>query len=324
MAQHEHDLAVSSQTSFRGGPGRGPLGHANTVLHRGADGLVATGAHRPASGGAAGAAPVAGPHPDNYVDPVAKYILVEEADKRFRLVGLAPEARVTLHEQSGLQAGADNRVRIANTTTWPNSVHGHCIITYPDKNQYIGSGTMVNRHHVITAGHVVFSKANGGWATSIQFNAAQNDGTLPYGSAFATFLFSFKGWTDSQLRDYDTGMLILNRDLGNQTGWMGLITTSDGNLSNHQVTVEGYPGDKGGQQLWSATGPVVGVSDHQIAYNDYTKGGDSGAGVYGLWQGFNLEHVCADHVAGPNGIPNTGSRLARDKFDGIVNEWFPK
>lgn len=28
-------------------------------------------------------------------------------------------------------------------------------------------------------------------------------------------------------------------------------------------------------------------------------------------------------VAGPNGIPNTGSRLARDKFDRIVAEWFP-
>jgi V8-like Glu-specific endopeptidase len=302
MSEHEHDVVVSSPTSFGSG--------ADIALQRGAGGLVTTGTYRP-------------PLPDDYVNPAEKYILVEEPDKRFRLVDLGPETRVTLLESRELQTGADNRVRITNTTSWPHSVHGHCIITYPDKNQYIGSGTMVNRHHVITAGHVVYSKANGGWATSIQFNAAQNDGTLPYGSAFATYLFSFKGWTDSQLRDYDTGMLILNRDLGNQTGWMGLITTSDGNLSNHQVTVEGYPGDKGGQQLWAATGPIVGVSGHQITYNDYTKGGDSGAGVYGIWQGIALEHVCADHVAGPNGIPNTGSRLAQDKFDRIVNEWFP-
>jgi V8-like Glu-specific endopeptidase len=104
---------------------------------------------------------------------------------------------------------------------------------------------------------------------------------------------------------------------------MGLITTSDGNLNGHEITVAGYPGDKGGQQLWAATAPIVSVSGHQIGYNAYTKGGDSGAGVYGLWSGINLEHVCADHVAGPNGIPNTGSRLARDKFDRIVNEWFP-
>jgi hypothetical protein len=98
---------------------------------------------------------------------------------------------------------------------------------------------------------------------------------------------------------------------------MGLITSGEGNLSNLQVTVEDYSGDKGGQQLWSATGPMVGVSDHQITYNVYTKGRDSGAGVYGVWQGFNLGHVCADRMAGPNGIPNKGTRLARDKFDHI-------
>src|SRR3954471_7312734 len=123
-----------------------------------------------------------------------------KADKRFRLVSTGEAPRLELLEAGPLAAGTDNRVRITNTTAWPNSVHGHVIITYPDQKQYIGSGTMVNKHHVITAGHVVFSKANGGWATSIQFNAAQNDATLPFGSAFATYLFSFKGWTDSQNR----------------------------------------------------------------------------------------------------------------------------
>jgi V8-like Glu-specific endopeptidase len=323
MTQDKNDVVVSAQTHFRGGDHQPKLSAADRTVRRITDGLSGTEAHRPDPKEAAEF--VSEYRPENHVDSSRPYILAEEPDKRFRLVGLAlgREPRVTLRSPDELQTGADNRVRITNTTSWPHCVHGHCIITYPDRNVYIGSGTMVNRHHVITAGHVVFSKANGGWATSIQFNAAQNDGSLPYVSAYATYLYSFKGWTDSQLRDYDTGMLILNRDLGNQTGWMGLITTSDGNLSNHPVTVEGYPGDKGGQQLWAATGPIVGVSAHQIQYNDYTKGGDSGAGVYGIWQGINLEHVCADHVAGPNGIPNTGSRLSRDKFDRIVNDWFP-
>jgi len=315
MPKQNHDKVVSAQTLYPG-----PLGEAEFELTKAKGDSVSTGAYRPARVAAA-----AEPQfPSTYVDPAKKYVLVEEADGRFRLVDTARRAKVTLRPKAEVMAAADNRVRITNTTAWPNRVHGHCIITYPDKKQYIGSGTMVNKHHVLTAGHVVFSKANGGWATSVQFNAAQNDSTLPYGTAFATYLFSFKGWTDSGQRDYDTGMLILNRDLGNQTGWMGLITTSDGNLSNHQITVSGYPGDKGGQQLWAATAPIVSVADRQIGYNAFTKGGDSGAGVYGLWQGINLEHVCADHVAGPNGVPNTGSRLAKNKFDRIVNDWFPK
>lgn len=261
--------------------------------------------------------------PATYIDPRLKYVLVEEPDKRFRIVRTSAVGEVvTLSEVIALDA-SDNRVRITNTAVWPNSVHGHIITTFPDNKQYIGSGTMVNRHHVLTAGHMVYSQTNGGWATSVQFNAAQDDSTLPFGSAFATFMFSFKDWTDSQNRDYDTAMLILNRDLGDQTGWLGLFSAVDSDLSNHIITVAGYPGDKGGQQMWAATAPIVSVFDYQIGYNAYTKGGDSGAGVYGTWPGFDL-HVCADHVAGPNGIPNTGSRLARNKFDRIVNEWFPK
>lgn len=316
-SKQDHDVVVSARTLYPG-----PLEPAVFKLKTGKDGSTSTGATRPTQAGVDALEVV----PATYVDPASKYVLVEEPDKRFRVVRTASVGKVTLLSRAKTKAilAADNRVRVTNTTAWPNSVHGHVVITYPDKKQYIGSGTMVNKHHVLTAGHVVFSKANGGWATSVQFNAAQNDGTLPFGSAFATNLVSFKGWTDSQLRDYDTGMLILDRDLGKWTGWMGLITTSDGNLSNHQITVAGYPGDKGGQQLWSATAPIVSVAGHQIGYDAYTKGGDSGAGVYGLWQGINLEHVCADHVAGPNGIPNTGSRLARDKYDRIVNEWFPK
>jgi V8-like Glu-specific endopeptidase len=318
MAQ-AHDT-VSANTSYRNAY---PANLERAIVERqsGAGGSAGTGSRHPTQ--AARAEATEGPLPENYIPPTAKYVLVEEPDKRFRLVETGPEAKITpLRAAAGI-AAADNRVRITNTSVWPNAVHGHCIMTYPDNKVYIGSGTMVNKHHVITAGHVVFSKANGGWAKSIQFNAAQNDATLPFGSAFATRLFSFTGWTDSQNRDYDTGMLILNQDLGNRTGWMGLITTADGNLSNHTITVSGYPGDKGGQQLWAATAPIVSVASHQIGYNAYTIGGDSGAGVYGIWQGVNMEHVCADHVAGPNGIPNTGSRLAQDKYDKIVSEWFP-
>jgi len=321
LMPQSHHSDVASHKTGHAEPAT-PLDHA-VVARATTHGGESTEAHRPT---AAAAAPAySGLVPETYIDPNSKYELLEEPDKRFRIVRLSHEAKITLLPPSVRpQGGSDNRVRILNTTAWPNRVHGHVIITYPDHKQYIGSGTMVNKHHVLTAGHVVFSQSNGGWATTVQFNAAQNDATLPFGSAFATYLFSFKGWTDSQLRDYDTGMLILDRDLGNQTGWMGLITTADSNLSNHQITVSGYPGDKGGQELWAATAPIVSVASHQISYNAYTIGGDSGAGVYGTWSGVNLEHVCADHVAGPNGIPNTGSRLAQDKFDQIVNVWFKK
>jgi V8-like Glu-specific endopeptidase len=170
-------------------------------------------------------------------------------------------------------------------------------------------------------------KDRGGWVTSVQFNAAQDEANVPYGSAFATRLITFKGWKEEGHLghfEYDTGMLILDRDVGNQTGWMGLITTGDEDLSSHQVSVEGYPKDKGGRQRWGATAPIRDVESHLITYDIFTALGESGAGVYGLWPGFTYEHVCANHQSGRNGITNQGSRLARDKFDRIVEEWLAK
>ena len=258
--------------------------------------------------------------PRSYIDPRWGYDLVQEPDQRWRIVAKRAErpGMLLAFPEAKLTDG-DNRVRITNTTVWPWTVQGHMIMTFPDGSQYIGSGTMLYRHHVLTAGHCVYSASNGGWASSVQFNAAQNDGTLPFGSAWATLLASFNGWVSSGLRDWDMGILVLNEDLGNSTGWMGIISTSDGNLMNHQITVAGYPGDKGGQQLWASTNPIVGVLAQLVSYNAYTKGGDSGAAAYGLWQGVDLEHQAADHVAGPDGIPNTGCRVSADKFQPIVD-----
>jgi V8-like Glu-specific endopeptidase len=312
------DTTVTALTGYPGPLAAAKIGlkttkgrSAGTIAHRVTLGTLATASR---------------PTPSTYIDPTLNYVLVEEPNPLlpFRIVRTAPEGKVRFLERRKLKVEEDNRVRITNTTDWPHKVHGHIIITYPDGTQFPATGTLVNRHHVLTAGHVVHMKIRGGWATSIQFNAAQDDSILPYGPAFATRLISFKGWTEDEVPEYDTGMLILDRDVGNQTGWMGLIAAGDNELSKHEVTVEGYPADKGGKQLWSATGTIVDAESHLVHYNVFTSKGQSGSGVYGRWPGFTYEHVCANHRAGSNGLPNEGSRLARDKFDRIVSEWLTK
>ncbi len=247
-----------------------------------------------------------------------EYILERQPDGRYRIIGTSPEGKVTLLPEKEVEV--DNRVRVTNTTNWPWRVQGHLIMTYPDGQQYIGSGTMVNKHHVLTAGHNVYSEANGGWATSIEFHAAQNDNTLPYGSVLVTRLLSFRGWTEDQDDDWDMGMLILESELGDHTGWMGVISTTDENLDDHEITVAGYPGDKGGRQLWRSTEKIVTVNAETIQYDAYTTGGMSGAGVFGVWEGVEDEHQCASHMQGPNGTPNEGCRVSSEKYRRLV-EW---
>ena len=300
-----------------------PLEAAKVGLKTSKGGLVGTTAHRLTE---ATSATASRPTPSTYIDPRLHYVLVDEPGPvpLTRLVRTVPEGKVIPPSRNKAKVGPDNRVRITNTTAWPHRALGALIVTYQDGKQFVGTGTLVNKHHVLTAGHLVYLKARGGWVTSVQFNAAQDEANVPYGSAFATRLITFKGWKEEGLFEYDTGMLILDRDVGNQTGWMGLITTEDEDLSGHQVTVEGYPSDKGGRQRWGASAPLHDVESHLIKYDIFTALGESGAGVYGVWPGFSYEHVCANHQSGGHGITNQGSRLARDKFDRIVTEWLAK
>ncbi len=221
--------------------------------------------------------------------------------------------------QTEVIIGPDDRVRVTNTRAWPYTVQGHMVMRFPNGKVYIGSGTMVSKHHVLTAGHCVYSKDDGGWATSVQFNAAQNDGSLPYSSVSATRLLSVTGWTSNNDRAYDMGMLILQSDLGAQTGWFGIITVpNDGELIRKRVNVTGYPGDKGGQQMWTHADAIKSLTQENAFYDIDTMGGQSGSGVWSTFTGHAGEKVACIHTTGAS-TGNGSTRISRPKFDRIVD-----
>ncbi|MDD1018094.1 trypsin-like peptidase domain-containing protein [Pseudomonas sp. TNT2022 ID1048] len=213
----------------------------------------------------------------------------------------------------------DDRIRVTNTRAWPYSVQGHMIMRFPNGKVYIGSGTMISKHHVLTAGHCVYSKEDGGWATSVQFNAAQNDATLPFGSVYSSRLLSVTGWTTNNDRAYDIGMLILQSDLGAQTGWFGIITVpEDSELIRKRVNVTGYPGDKGGQQMWTHADAIKSLTQENAYYDIDTVGGQSGSGVWSTFSGHTGEKVACIHTTGAS-TGNGATRISRPKFDRIVD-----
>lgn len=215
--------------------------------------------------------------------------------------------------------GADDRARVHATSAWPFAVHGHMIMRFPNGKTYIGSGAMVNRHHVLTAGHCVYSRADGGWATSIRFNAGQNDGSLPFGSAMAARLLSVRGYTVELDTEWDMAMLILDRDLGQRTGWFGVVTFGDDSrLLRKRVNVTGYPGDKGGEQMWTHADAIKSVGAERFFYNIDTMGGQSGSGVWSTFAGHQGEKVAGIHTTGSSS-GNGATRISRAKFDRIVS-----
>ena len=253
-------------------------------------------------------------------EPVTGYI------EDFRSeAGLIPNKKYELDKSVGFSyqqevvIGPDDRARVTNTRAWPYTVQGHMIMKFPNGKVYIGSGTMVSKHHVITAGHCVYSKDDGGWATSVQFNAAQNDDILPFGSVYAARLLSVTGWTSNNDRAYDMGMLILQSDIGLQTGWFGIITIpNDADLLKKRVNVTGYPGDKGGQQLWTHADAIKSLTSENAYYDIDTVGGQSGSGVWSTFEGHTGEKVACIHTTGAS-TGNGSTRISKSKFDRIVD-----
>jgi glutamyl endopeptidase len=233
-------------------------------------------------------------------------------DGRYRLELPAVEETVLLPDQ---------RIRVTVPKAWPWCVQGHMEMQFPNGKWFIGSGTMVNRHHVLTAGHCVYSKADGGWATTVRFCPAQDGASTPFGCFTAVRLVSVTAWTNNTDSDWDMGMLILGSEAGNQTGWFGVVTfPSDGSLQNARVNVTGYPGDKGGRQMWTMADIVTRLTPERFFYQIDTAGGQSGSGVWGVFPGQQGEKVAGIHTTGSSS-ENGATRISRAKFDRIV-QWF--
>lgn len=143
-------------------------------------------------------------------------------------------------------------VLITDTTKFPFSAVVQTVTTWPDGAHAQGTGTMVNPNTVLTAGHVVYDYAHGGWAQSIQVIAGRNGNSEPYGVAYKTrdktftvFMADDKVNSENHPKgDGDIGFISLNRNLGYLTGWLG-FSGGQSTSYNYQVGKVGYPGEDG-------------------------------------------------------------------------------
>lgn len=219
---------------------------------------------------------------------------------------------------SGALYGSDDRVRVRRTTQPQYSVHGYMEMTFPNGTKYVGSGTMVRHRHVLTAGHCVYNRDAGGWATSVKFSPAQDDTYLPVKAAYATHLLSVSGWNDREDPQYDMGMLVLNKDVGEETGWLGLSEDTDRTLQSLTVNVTGYPGEKPSPQMWTMSGKIKSVFAEQFTYTLDTTGGQSGSGVWTEFSNLPGYYCVGIHTSGQRNVQNTATRLTSKKFDTVL------
>lgn len=215
--------------------------------------------------------------------------------------------------------GEDDRVRVSPTTSYPWSAIVKLRATW-GTDVYISSGAMIDKNHVLTAGHCVYSHSRGGWADSVKVIPGADSGIEPFGYAWPLNIRCYNSWISSARTIHDFAVITLDRDIGLQTGWMELYTTlSSSSTYTGILNTAGYPADLdfGENMYWT--------SDNGHAADEYTHwyyldafGGQSGSPVWN-YDGINrnIISVFTNSIVGLD--LNYGTRINRNKLDCIKN-----
>jgi V8-like Glu-specific endopeptidase len=214
---------------------------------------------------------------------------------------------------------------VASPSAYPSCVHGRILITWPNGAQGQGTGTLIDSKHVITAGHVVYQAAKGGWATSLTFDAGYDNGAIPFGSAVSpsgnAWRHSWTNWTVDGDNTHDIGWFQVDRPVGALTGWHGYGYTTDCNfyLTTYHYT-RSYPGETPytGLLMYQRSGTFDSCpTERETSFNLYSYGGESGAGYYYLnSNGSRYVRAIGSHRDSPTRADRV--RLTETKFNDII------
>ncbi|MFN6526480.1 trypsin-like serine protease [Nostoc sp. ChiSLP03a] len=193
----------------------------------------------------------------------------------------------------------DGRIKVSNTTTSPFNAVGKMRISWKGPDGVIntaddiiinGSGAMIDSYHFLTAGHCVYDTRYGGWADKIEVMLGSKGNIIAgtnradyeyYSEAKSVYTRSFDGWTQgdqtkSETFQYDIGLVTLDRNIGNFTGWFNY--GYDDNLSSGTLmNVTGYPSDKfdsnsdgkfDNYDMWTQSGKITSTTDSILRSNE--------------------------------------------------------
>ena len=120
---------------------------------------------------------------------------------------------------------------ITNRTDDPYRSIAYVVSNWADGIATRGSGTVVGVNDVLTALHVVYNSARGGWATRVTVKPGAD--TQPYSAPYGSFTGArldrrTNNWDTNgdQLlsyaeAQYDLAVIGLNQRIGDVTGWLG-------------------------------------------------------------------------------------------------------
>lgn len=185
--------------------------------------------------------------------------------------------------------GTDNR-RTFQDTAYPWSTVG-----LVQTNRGSGSGVMIGPRHLLTVSHVIDWTAPAGFAADwVRFTPSFFDGNAPFGESYGIHIYWYvqedgDGFITGNEGDFDYVVVVLDRRLGETTGWMGARGYDDDWDNLDAWSHMGYPTDlnSGQRPTWQGGFRVDGTdaAAQSILHQADVFPGQSGGPVFGFWAG---------------------------------------
>lgn len=192
--------------------------------------------------------------------------------------------------------------RVATTIFSPDNRRAFQDTAYPwstvglvETNRGSGSGVMIGPRHLLTVSHVIDWSAPAGFAADwVRFTPSYFDGNAPFGEAYGAHIYWYvqedgDGFISDDEGDYDYVVVVLDRRLGETTGWMGARGYDDDWDDLDVWSHMGYPADlnSGQRPTWQGGFRVDGTdaAAQSILHQADVFPGQSGGPVFGFWSG---------------------------------------
>ncbi|MET3657800.1 trypsin-like serine peptidase [Sporosarcina psychrophila] len=217
----------------------------------------------------------------------------------------------------------DRRVRNTNTTIHPYNTIAYLTMRYADGSFNRGTGFIIDRDTVLTAGHIVYDE-NKGWVTSITVRPGANGaGNFPYGAFESTKFYAPIGWTRDRDVDYDYGVININGTFPSSIGTFGYGVATSSNFSGKFARMTGYPADpyydydKPLYTQWYHSGTIDFplIFPRRVLYDADASGGQSGSPIY-----IPSENIARAIHSGWQGSVNRGTRITQEVYNNI-RDW---
>ncbi|GFH40906.1 trypsin-like serine protease [Lactococcus insecticola] len=212
--------------------------------------------------------------------------------------------------------GSDNRRIITDYSKQPYAATVAITVRFSDGSRRSSTGVMVADDFVLTAGHVVYKSASGGFAVAAEITTGAGGSKMP-GKAHAEGKSSFRVLTAYASGDHssahDIGGIKLDKHFNDKVGKLEFAKTVS---VGEKARLSGFSHDLNGK-LGTSIGRIISVSPDNIRYDMDSTASASGAGIT------NMKNQLLAIHSGGNNHSNVGARLAGENLK-EVQSWLPK